>query len=49
VSAGKLKELWDSLRELRCSVCERRLERTVPNPALLRVETAQFTCLFRQL
>ena len=28
VSAGKLRKLWDSLSELRSSVCERRLERT---------------------
>ena len=27
VWAGKLRELWDSLSELRSSVCERRLER----------------------
>jgi hypothetical protein len=43
VSAGKLRELWDSLNELRSSVCERRLERTVLRPALLPVKTAQFT------
>jgi len=29
VSAGKLRKLWDSLSELRSSVCGRRLERTV--------------------
>ena len=29
VSAGKLMKLWDPLSELRSSVCERRLERTV--------------------
>jgi len=27
VSAGKLRKLWDSLSELRISLCERRLER----------------------
>jgi len=43
VSAGKLRELWDSLNELRSSVCERRLERTVLRPALLPVKPAQFT------
>ena len=43
VWAGKLRELWDSVRELRSSVCERRLERTVLRPALLPVKTAQFT------
>ena len=48
-SAGKLRKLWDSLSELRSSVCERRLERTVVRPALLPVKTAQFTQFFRQL
>ena len=43
VSAGKLRKLWDSLSELRSSVCERRLEKTVLRPALLPVKTAQFT------
>ena len=43
VLAGKLRKLWDSLNELRSSVCERRLERTVLRPALLPVKTAQFT------
>jgi len=46
VSAGKLRELWDFLSELRSSVCERRLERTVVRPALLPVKTAQFTYFF---
>jgi hypothetical protein len=27
VSAGELRKLWDSLSELRGSLCERRLER----------------------
>jgi hypothetical protein len=49
VSAGKLRELWDSLSELRNSVCERRLEKTVLRPALLPVKTAQFTQFFRQV
>jgi len=49
VSAGKLRELWDSLGELRSSVCERRLQRTVLRPALLPVKTAQFTQFFRQV
>jgi hypothetical protein len=48
-SAGKLRKLWDSLCELRSSVCERRLERTVLRPALLPVKTAQFTQFFRQV
>jgi hypothetical protein len=34
VSAGKLRKLWDSQRELRSSLCERRLEETVLMPAL---------------
>jgi hypothetical protein len=38
VSADKMMKLWDSLTELRSSVCERRLERTVLKPALLPVE-----------
>ena len=37
VSAGKLRKLWNSLSELRSSLCERRLERTVLRPALLPV------------
>ena len=32
VSAGKLRKLWDSVSELRSSLCERRLERTVLRP-----------------
>ena len=43
VSAGKVRKLWDSLSELRSSLCERRLERTFLRPALFPVETAQFT------
>jgi len=31
VSAGKLRKLWDFLSELRRSLCEGRLERTVNN------------------
>jgi hypothetical protein len=50
VSADKLRKLWDSLSELRSSVSERRLERTVLRPALLSVKkTAQFTQWFRQV
>jgi hypothetical protein len=49
VSAGKLRKLWDFLSELRSSLCERRLERIVPGPAVLSVKTAQFTQLFRQV
>jgi hypothetical protein len=43
VSARKLRELWDSVSELRSSLCERRLERAVLKPPLLSVQTAQFT------
>jgi hypothetical protein len=49
VSAGKLRKLWDSLSELRSSLCERRLERTVLKPALLPVKTVRFTQFFRQI
>ena len=49
VSAGKLGKMWDSLSELRSSLCERRLERTILKPTLLPVKTAQFTQFFRQL
>ena len=46
VSAGELRTLWDSLSELRSSLCERRLQRTVLRPALLSFKTAQFTQFF---
>ena len=49
VSAGKLRKLWDSLSELHSSLCERQLERTVLRPALLSVNTAQFTQFFCQV
>jgi hypothetical protein len=49
VSAGKLRKLWVCMSELRSSVCERRLEKTVLRPALLSVKTAQFTQFFRQV
>ena len=49
VLAEKLRKLWDSLSELRSSLCERRLERTVLRPALLPVITAQVTHLFRKV
>jgi hypothetical protein len=49
VSAGKLRKLWHSLSELRSSLCERQLERTVLRPALLLVKTAQFIKFFRQV
>jgi len=46
VAASKLRKLWDSLSELRSSLCERRLERTALRPALLPFKTAQFTQFF---
>jgi len=49
VSAGKLRKLWDSVSELRSSLCERRLERTVLRPALLPVKIAQFTPFFHHV
>jgi len=49
VWTGKLRKLWDSLSELRSSLCERQLERTVLISVLLPVKTAQFTQFFRQV
>ena len=49
VSAGKMRKLWDSLSELRSSLRERRLERTVLKLALLPVKTAQFTQFLRKV
>ena len=49
VSAGTMRKLWDSLSELRSSLCERWLERTVLRHALLPVKTAQFTTFFHQV
>jgi len=49
VSADKLRKLWDSLSEMRSSVCVRRLESAVLRPALLLVKRAQFTQFFRQV
>jgi len=49
VSAGELRKLWDSLRELRSPVCERLLDRTVLMPALLPIKTVQFTEFLRQV
>jgi len=48
VSASKLRKLWDSLSELRSSLCE-RLEKTVLRPVLLPVKTARFIKFFRQI
>ena len=36
-------KLWGSLSELRSSLCETRLERTVLRPELLPVKTMQIT------
>jgi hypothetical protein len=49
VWAGKLRKLWDPLSELRSSLFEGRLEKTVVRPALLPVKTAQFTQFFHQV
>jgi hypothetical protein len=49
VAASKLRKLWDSLSELRSSICERRLEMPVLRSALLPVKTAHFTQFFRQV
>jgi len=49
VLAGKQRKLWDYLSELRSSLYERRLERTVLRPVLLPVKTVQFTQFFRQV
>jgi hypothetical protein len=44
-----LRKLWDSLSELRKSLCERRMEKSVLRPELLSVKTAQFIQFFRQV
>jgi hypothetical protein len=49
VSAGLMRKLWDFLKELRSSLRERRLERTVLRPGLLSVKTAQFAQFFSQV
>jgi hypothetical protein len=49
VLAGELGKLWDSLSELRGSLCERQPERTVLRPGLLPVKSAQFTQFFHQV
>jgi hypothetical protein len=46
---AKLRTMWNSLSELRSSLCERQLERTFLRPALLPVKTAPFTQFFRQV
>jgi hypothetical protein len=46
VSVGKLRKLWNSLSELRSSVRERRLERTVLKPMLFPAKIPQFTQFF---
>jgi hypothetical protein len=46
VSAGKLRKLWESLSELRSSLCERRLEKTVLRPALLPVKNCAVYSVF---
>jgi hypothetical protein len=45
----ELRKVCESLSELRSSLCERRMKRTVRWPALLSVKTAQFTKFFHQI
>jgi hypothetical protein len=49
VWTSKPRKLWDSLSELRSTLCERRLERTVLRPALFPGQTAQFNQFFREV
>ena len=49
IKTSELRKLWDSLSELRSSLCERRLERTVLRSALLPVKTSQFTQFSHQV
>jgi hypothetical protein len=49
VSAGELRKLWDPLSELRSSLSERRLEKTILKSAQLPLITAQLTQFFRQI
>jgi hypothetical protein len=49
VLAGKMRKFWDSLSELRSSLCERRPERIVLRPALLSVKSARLAQFFRQV
>jgi len=46
VSAGKLRKLWDSLSELRSSLCARRLEKTFLRPALFACKNCAVYSLF---
>jgi hypothetical protein len=46
VLAGKLRKLWDSLSELRSSLCERWLAMTVLRPALLPVKNCAVYSVF---
>jgi len=46
VSAGKLRKLWDSLSEMRSSLCERRLEMTALRPALSLVKNCAVYSVF---
>jgi hypothetical protein len=48
VSAGKLRKLWDSLSELRSSLCVNDWKGQL-RPALLPVKTAKFTQFFLQV
>jgi hypothetical protein len=46
VSADKLRKLWDSLSELRSSVCERRLEKTVLRPCSIACQNCTVYSVF---
>jgi len=46
VSAGKLRKLWDFLSELRSSLCERRLERTVLRPDAIACQNCAVYSVF---
>jgi hypothetical protein len=49
VWAGKLRELWDCLSELRSSVCEGGLVKVILMPTSLPIKTAQFTQFSRNV
>jgi hypothetical protein len=47
VSAGKLRKLWNSLSELRSSLCEIRLERTALRAALFACQNCAVYSVFQ--
>jgi hypothetical protein len=46
VSAGKLRKLWDSLSELRSSLCERRLKKTILRPCSITCQNCTVYSVF---